>query len=268
MSAPAAIEKAPSPASAKSPFAWISAFVSSTIGAKYAIAVTGVGLVGFVVAHMLGNLQVFLGREMLNKYAEGMQNLGPLLWLARGGLLLLVVTHLGLALRLKQLSANARPVKYEYDNTIQASWASRHMVLTGLVILAFIVFHLLHFTAVGIVPARVTRSDGNVETVNLLHLKETYKAHGETKTRHDTYEMVIRGFRNPIVAIAYIIAQAILGLHMIHGTRSVFQTFGLHHTRWNELFTLASQAVSGIVVAGNILMPLTILCGVIGADVK
>jgi succinate dehydrogenase / fumarate reductase cytochrome b subunit len=251
-----------------SPFAWVSRFVNSTIGGKIIVALTGLALVGFVLMHMLGNLQVFLGREALNHYAKSLKDLGPLLWVARLGLLGVLVGHVALAIRLKQRSNFARPIRYQFENTIQATWASRNMVLTGLLVLAFIVFHLAHYTLGIVDTAAVKKPDGRVEYVNFLDLKETYTEAGETKTRHDVYAMTIHGFRNPFVAIPYVIFQILLGIHLLHGTRSVFQTLGINHPRWNHILTLMTQGLTGIIMAGNIAMPLCILCGVIGADVK
>ena len=110
------------------------------------MAVTGLGLVGFVIIHMLGNLLIFAGPDALNGYAEALKHNPGLLWTARSGLFLLFVVHIALALRLSMQNKAARPNRYVYEETIEATWASRHMLLTGLVLLAFVLYHLLHFT--------------------------------------------------------------------------------------------------------------------------
>jgi succinate dehydrogenase / fumarate reductase cytochrome b subunit len=207
---------------------------------------------------MIGNLQVFLGREMLNKYAQGLKDTGPLLWIARGGLLTVFLVHIGLALRLKLRSRNARPIRYQHEDTVQASWVSQHMVLTGLVILAFVIFHLAHYT-LGLVGSATTIIDSqSAGSVNFLDLKETYFDQGVAKTRHDVYSMVIHGFRSLPVSILYIVAQVLLGLHLLHGAKSVFQTFGLNHGRWNMPIRLATMATTAAIVVGNIAMPLAV----------
>src|SRR5439155_7865184 len=113
---------------------------------KSLIALTGLGLTGFVIAHMLGNLQTYMGRDKLNTYAKLLKDMGPLLWAARFGLLALLVLHVILSIRLKLLAYRARPIPYFHEQTIQSSIASRTMLHTGLIILAFLSFHLAHYT--------------------------------------------------------------------------------------------------------------------------
>src|SRR5207302_1710186 len=111
-----------------SPFHWISELLASSIGAKYLVALTGIGLTGFVIVHLLGNLQIFLGRDTMNHYAQSLKAMGPLLWIARGSLLVIFLLHIVLALRLKKLNLDARPVDYKYQRLVRATWVSRHMV--------------------------------------------------------------------------------------------------------------------------------------------
>ena len=120
--------------------------LSSSVGSKFLVALTGLGLTGFVYVHMAGNLLVFQGPAALNDYAQFLKDHAGLLWTARIGLVTLFIIHIGLALRLTIRNQAARPTRYVHEETVQASWASRHMALTGLVILAFVIFHLLHFT--------------------------------------------------------------------------------------------------------------------------
>ena len=228
------------------------------------MALTGLALTGFVIVHLLGNLQVFLGREAMNHYAQSLKELGPLLWIARGGLLTVFLIHIFLALRLKKLSLDARPVDYKYQRLVRATWVSRHMALTGLVILAFVIFHLMHFTF-GFI-GRVTDPDtGHV--VNYLDLKDADYKKKTGEERHDVYRMFIDGFRNIPIVTVYILCMALLGLHLLHGVRSMFQTLGLNHNKYNILFEAVGYAVTGVVVFGNIIMPLAVYFGLIGADV-
>ncbi|HEV3146816.1 MAG TPA: succinate dehydrogenase cytochrome b subunit [Gemmataceae bacterium] len=238
----------------------LSTFVNSTIGAKYTVGITGLLLVGFVIAHMLGNLQVFAGKEVLNDYAQWLKDHGALLWTARSGLLLVFVTHIFLSLRLKKRNLDARPIRYQYEDTVQATWASRHMVLTGLLILAFVLFHLAHFTFGWIDRVKETHNGHETgQVMNFLDLQEQYVENGATKTRHDVYAMVIHGFRNIPVSIFYIIFQFILGIHLLHGTGSVFQTFGINKPSFNNAIRYFSYALTAVIVGGNISMPLAIL---------
>ncbi len=129
----------------------------TSVGSKFLMSLTGLGLIAFVIVHMIGNLLVFAGRDALNSYAHMLKENGELLWLARGGLLTIFVVHVILGIRLTLANRAARPVRYQRDATVQASLASRHMLLTGLVLLAFILYHLAHFT-LGVVVSRRHRS--------------------------------------------------------------------------------------------------------------
>src|SRR5262245_25657755 len=114
----------------------------SSLGKKYLMALTGLALIGFVIAHMSGNLLIFAGRDALNSYAHALKDRPALLWTARTGLLAIFLLHVYLGLVLSLQNRAARPSRYVYEDTLHASWASRHMLLTGLVLLAFIVYHL------------------------------------------------------------------------------------------------------------------------------
>jgi succinate dehydrogenase / fumarate reductase cytochrome b subunit len=241
--------------------------IQSTVGAKFLVALTGLALTTFVIFHMLGNLQIFLGRDAYNSYAQALQKLGPLLWVARGGLLACVVIHLGLALKLKKRNLDARPQRYVVERTKKASLPSRTMAVTGLAILAFIILHLAHFTF-GLKPIATT-VDAKGEPINYRDLKdpEWKDPIHPNATRHDTYRMFIEGFRNPWMVGIYIVCQLMLGAHLIHGVRSAFQTLGLSSPKFDLLLDGLTWAVTLAVVVGNIVMPLSVLFGLIGADV-
>jgi succinate dehydrogenase / fumarate reductase, cytochrome b subunit len=231
---------------------WLFAALASTVGSKYIVALTGLALTGFVFAHMLGNLLIFRGREALNSYALFLKERGGLLWVARGGLLFVFVLHIRLAVGLKFRNLAARPTRYAYEDTVQASWASRTMIWSGLVILAFLIFHLLHYTF-GLAVATAPNGD------NFLELD--YHGH------HDVYAMTVYGFRNIPVSIAYIIAQVFLGLHLSHGVSSTLQSMGWAAPRWWRLIRGVGLTIALAVVAGNIAMPLAVMTGLVGADV-
>jgi succinate dehydrogenase / fumarate reductase cytochrome b subunit len=241
---------------------WLFAALGTTVGSKYIVALTGLALTGFVVVHMTGNLLLFRGREALNSYALFLKERGGLLWAARFGLLAVFVLHIWLAVRLKFRNLAARPTRYAYENTVQASWASRTMIWSGLVILAFLIFHLLHYTF-GLVVA--TAPDGK----NFLDLHESLRQTSphDPAQRHDVYAMTVYGFRNVAVSMAYIVAQLFLGLHLSHGVSSTFQSLGWAAPRWWRTLRAISLAVALAVVAGNIAMPLAVMTGWVGADV-
>ena len=230
---------------------WLLDFAKSTIGAKVVMGVTGVMLIGFVIMHMLGNLQVFIGPEALNAYGKMLHDLGGLLWAARFGLIGAVVLHILSGLRLASLNKAARPVRYVHETTVQASFSSRYMKLSGLVVLAFIVYHLLHFTLGGAAPD---------------HTSLTTKLSDGTEVK-DIYAMVVLGFQKPAVSISYIIAMILLGLHLNHGASSLFKSLGLRNSKYNNMLDKVGPALAITVVVGNCSMPIAILTGLIGSSV-
>lgn len=243
---------------------WIPRFFSSTVGGKYLVAVTGLALVGFVIIHLLGNLQIFLGREAYNRYAYGLKSMGPLLWIARGGLLAVFVAHIAVSLRLKKRSLDARPVPYAYERTKKASIPSRFMPHTGVLILLFVLFHLAHFTFGWIDRVRDRSLD---QTVNYLDLTWVDPADPLQTPHHDAYWMFIDGFRNVPVAILYIAMMLVLGMHLIHGIRSSFQTLGINSVKVNSAINLAADGLTIAIVLGNIAMPIAVMAGLIGESV-
>ncbi|HKB40785.1 MAG TPA: succinate dehydrogenase cytochrome b subunit [Gemmataceae bacterium] len=219
----------------------------SSIGRKALMAVTGLGLLGFVIVHMIGNFQVYEGPDALNAYAKMLREMPALLWVARLTLLLLFVAHIYLGITLYRENRAARPVGYVRFQYDQATIATRTMLLSGLVILAFVIFHLLHFTL------------GAVQPENFAG-----RHHFDHLGRPDVYAMVVRGFRNPVITISYVVAQLFLGLHLYHAVPSMFQSVGLKHPRYNPLIEKLGLIVALIIVIGNISMPLSILFGIIG----
>ncbi len=215
----------------------------SSIGSKVVMAVTGLLLLLFVLAHMLGNLQVFAGPEQLNAYAAKLQSLGPLLWVARFVILGLFLIHVAAALKVNAANRAARPDTYHFRATVQTGIAARTMLLGGLLILAFLVYHVLHFTL------------GVTDPEN-FHFTDP-------QGRHDVYSMVVLGFRQWPVATSYIVAQILLGMHISHGASSAFQTLGVTHPRLQWLKTGLGPFLGTLVVLGNVSMPLACLLGLV-----
>lgn len=223
------------------------AAAKSSLGRKMVVALTGLALLGFVIAHMLGNLQVFLGREALNAYAAGLKDLGPLLWLARGGLLVVFVVHVALALGLAAENRAARPQAYARPvGRVQAGAASRTMVASGTLVLAFVAYHLAHFTFGAAHPAH-------------------YGVGADAAGRHDVYGMVVAGFREPLVSGLYLLAMALLAFHLRHGIASTVRTLGLENPRWTPAVERAGQALAWMLFLGNASIPVAIVTGLVGA---
>jgi len=220
-----------------------SALYDSTLGKKYIMALTGAGLFGFVVVHMLGNLQLFLGPEPLNRYAVFLKSKPGLLWGARLGLLLLVFLHILTAVQLTLRNRAARPGKYDRSKPYRASYASRTLFLGGLALFAFVVYHLMHFT---------------VGTVDPSYLKLR-----DAANRHDVYRMTILGFSHPGVSAFYIACMAVLCLHLSHGVGSAFQSIGFKNKQTAVWIDRVSKILGVVVFLGNSSMPLAVLAGIL-----
>ncbi len=225
---------------------WVSNYAKSSVGAKHIMAITGLALVLFVLVHMVGNLLIYVGRDALNTYAATLKGNPLLLWGARLGLLTMVAIHIGAALRLTMMNRAARPQKYVRFKPIRSPFYSRVMPLSGLILLAFIVYHLLHFTVGSVLPD---------------HYAATEIVDGVE--RHDVYTMVVQGFQIPIVAISYIVAMVLLCMHLAHGVTSFFQSLGLEHPKYNRIFKYSGPAFATLIFIGNCSMPIAVLAGAI-----
>jgi succinate dehydrogenase / fumarate reductase cytochrome b subunit len=221
--------------------------VKSSVGCKYVMALTGLGLILFVLAHMAGNLLVFAGSDALNGYAQALKNNPVLLWGARSGLLAIFVLHVVLGLRLTLQNMYARGSRYVCEDTVQANWASRHMMLTGLVLLAFLLYHLAHFTFGWVAQAQIAEG-----------VRSNYLNLVDSAGRHDVYAMVLYGFRNPWITLSYLLAQGFLGLHLWHGGSSWFQSLGLNTPRYAGVVHRIGPLIAAVVVVGNCSIPLAI----------
>lgn len=230
---------------------WLARTLGSSVGRKMILALTGLALLGFVIAHMLGNLQVFLGPEALNAYAANLKSLGPVLWLMRGGLIVVFVVHVGLALKLAAENRAARPERYAHPGRVQSTPGARSMVVTGLMILLFVLYHLAQFTWGLTNPA-----DYNV-------VEAIQTATGPVN-RHDVYSMVVLSFQHPLISGIYIAAMACLALHLSHGVQSVFQSLGLNHPKYEPCLRKLGCGLALVIFLGNVSMPVAILAGLIG----
>jgi succinate dehydrogenase / fumarate reductase, cytochrome b subunit len=213
-------------------------FWQSTNGKKVVMAVTGVMMFGFVVGHMLGNLQMYEAPEHINAYGHFLHNLGELLWLERGVMLLAIALHITASIQLALRSKAARPIGYSRKEAINSSYASRTMYWSGPIVLAFIIFHLLQFTA------------------GYLHPQATF-------IQGDVYQNVVSGFQVWWVSAWYIFAICLLGLHLSHGLWSMFQSVGLAHPRISIYLRNAARAVALVIVLGYISIPISVLLGFI-----
>jgi len=234
---------------------WLLPFVSSSVGGKITVAVTGLGLTGFVVVHLIGNLKLFAGRDAINSYAEFLKSWGVVLWIARFGLLLFFLLHIATAVRLRKRAREARPIPYQRPATIQATLASRTMLATGVAILVFVLFHLAHYTFGWLATTTATElGTGAKVTANYLSLVDA-------SGRHDVYSMVVAGFRNPLIGLLYIVGQIALLTHLSHGISSTFQTLGLNAPRFQPTVKIAGYGLAAAIAFGNSLIVVAVWVG-------
>lgn len=215
----------------------------SSLGKKYVMALTGMILFGFVIGHMLGNLQVFAGPTQINEYANALKSNLPLLWGVRLMLLISVALHIVAGVQLAIANRRARPERYGKFKILDSTIANRTLIISGLVILAFVIFHLAHFTAGVVDPAYMTLRDA--------------------AGRHDVRSMMIKGFQNPFVSVFYVISVGLLCLHLSHGVASAFQSMGARNKKTERSFKRASQIVAILLFAGFASIPVAVLAGLV-----
>ena len=224
---------------------WIGSFYRSAIGKKAVMAVTGVFLFGWIFAHMLGNLKIFLGPEHMNEYAKWLRVMGApampnsaLLWIARVIMIVAVWLHIQAATQLTLMNRAARPVAYNQRDYVVGTYAARTMRWGGVIILLFIIYHLLHLT---------------------------FGAHVAPQTfiENDPYHNVVAGFQIWWVSAFYILANVALGLHLYHGLWSMFNSLGLNHAKFNPWRRYFAIAFAVIIAGGNISMPIAVLLGIL-----
>jgi succinate dehydrogenase / fumarate reductase cytochrome b subunit len=232
----------------------ITSLFKSSLGKKYLMAATGVLLFLFVIGHLIGNLQVFGPPELINQYAHFLRSKPLLLWSARLGLLVIVAVHIATAAHLALENKQARPVEYASPPTYGSTWQSRYMLGSGLVILAFVLYHLAHFTV--LLPGI-----NGVGDFRKLEVTLPGGANG-----HDVYAMMVLGFQVWWVTLFYLVAQAMLFAHLGHGLASMFQSLGFRdHVWWPRIQCFARTASIAIFI-GYAAIPIAIYLRVVGAD--
>ena len=211
-------------------------FWQSTNGKKVVMAVSGAIMFLFIIGHLLGNLLVFAGRETINAYAQFLHFDATLLWIVRGILIIAIILHIVATVQLALRNKRARPIGYSRRQAINSSYASRTMYWSGPIVLAFIIFHLLQFTA------------------GTIHPETTF-------IPGDVYHNLVTGFRVWWVSAWYIFAIILLGFHLRHGLWSMFQSVGLAHPRHTPALKKAAFVIAVLIVLGYISIPIGIMLG-------
>ncbi len=216
---------------------WLTAFVVSSIGRKVIVAVSGLLMFLFVTVHMLGNLQVFGGRELFNHYAELLRIEPPLLWTFRVGMLLMLIIHIITTVVLTLENRAARPVAYGRLDTIKATFASRTMIWGGILLASFITYHLLHLTF--------------------------GSAHPGLFDVHDPYGNVVGAFQNPATVAVYFVGLIALFFHLTHGFQSAFETIGVGDPKYLPIVKALGTALAVLIVLGYASVPVSVLLGIV-----
>ena len=218
----------------------------SSVGKKFLMAVSGFVLFVFVIGHLAGNLQIFLGREAINRYGHFLQTNPELIWPARLFLLVMVGLHIWAALKLSVENKAARPVGYAQYQPVSSSYASRTMLMSGLIIFVFVVYHILHFTV-------------QVRYLNLTG--QSFVDFTDPEKRHDIFKMLVVGFNNFWVSLFYIIGMALLSLHLSHGASSMFQSIGWKNRAYGSVLDKLARIGVVLIFLGYSSIPVAILCG-------
>jgi len=204
----------------------------TTIGKKLVMALSGAIIVGFVVGHFLGNLNLYLGPEALNGYAAKLHSMPALVWATRILLLFAFGAHIGSAYQLWRRNVAARGSHYKRRKDLATDYAARTMYWTGPILLLYLIYHLLEFT---ILPVH----------------------------SGDVYRNVIEAFQNPLISAFYIVGNLALGLHIFHGIFSAFQSIGVNHPRYNSYRRDLAIAISAVITLGNLSFPISVLTGIV-----
>ncbi len=211
-------------------------FFNTIIGKKAVMAISGIVLFGFVVGHLLGNLQIFLGPDVFNGYARTLRHLPALIWSVRILLLVMVTLHIWSSLHLAVTKSEARPIGYVKHASTSSTYASRTMYMTGPIIAAFVIYHLMQFT---------------------------FGVGGTAFEQFDAFGNVINGFRVPVVSGFYVIAIGLLCLHLRHGLWSIFQTLGFDHPRYMRSAKTIAAILALVIFLGFISIPVAVVLRII-----
>jgi succinate dehydrogenase / fumarate reductase cytochrome b subunit len=211
--------------------------LKSSIGLKFVMAITGLGLLGFVIAHVTGNCLIFLGEDAINDYGRSLRKMPFVLWPARAALLGMFLAHIWAVLKIRRINLRSRQIPNVSHNQVQSTLQSRTMLLTGFLLLGYIIYHLMHFT-------------GGLFIVD-----------PDDHARLDVYAMVVKSFQSPLVSVLYIMAMCLLGTHLSHGIESALKTLGFSEPRYNRQVQTISRLIAAIIVLAYVSIPLAVMGG-------
>ncbi len=216
----------------------------TSLGRKYLMAASGAVMFLFVVGHLVGNLQVFLGAEAINRYGHFLQSNVELLWPVRLSMLAIIALHIWSATSLTLENRAARPQAYEQWQPSAATYASRTMMWSGVIVAVFIIYHLLHYTVM-------------VQSINLTG--RDFHTLTDDKGRHDIYRMMVLGFQQPVVSAFYVVGVGLLCLHLSHGISAMFQSMGWKKRGYGECLDRGGKWFAALIFLGYSSIPVAIL---------
>ena len=219
--------------------------IKTTVGLKVLMGLTGALMMTWVTVHMLGNLQIFFSYSGINHYGQLLRTLPEALWAERFVMLGIVIVHFYSALELSARNRAARPIDYTEIQFIGASFASKTMLVSGLVVGSFIIFHLLHFTGAVFNPEYNTFHDPT------------------TPEWHDVHRMVVSAFQQWPIALTYLVGVLLAAIHLSHGAQSWFQSLGCSNEAWSPLQERFAWAISAVLFLGFASVPLAVWSGLL-----
>lgn len=215
---------------------------ANAVGRKVLMAVTGLFMLLFVIAHLAGNSSIFAGREALNSYAEHLHSLGPLVWLSRIVMGTMLAVHLFFGIILTMENSDANPEKYAVSRHLKANFFSQTMIWTGLLLLGFLVYHLLQFT---------------------VRITPDITAEAAAQRPGDVFGMVVNSFGSVAIFGVYIAAMLALFCHLSHGIQSLFQSLGLASSRSLPKFSTVGKVLAVVLLIGYCMIPVSIITGIL-----
>jgi len=218
-------------------------YFESSTGKKFLMAFSGAILFLFIIGHLAGNLQIFEGQNRINAYAVFLRQLGEILWLVRIILIAMVAVHIWTSVQLTIENKRARPIAYENKRYIKASTASRTMFWSGIIVLGFIIYHLLHFT--------------------FLKVHPQYSHLVDAQGRHDVYSMMVLSFQRWPISLVYIVCVFLLCYHLSHGISSMFQSLGFNSNRTRHPLSVWGARVAWLIFIGYAAIPAAVLAGIV-----
>lgn len=220
-------------------------FVENPVGKKIIMSISGLLLLLFLIIHLIGNSTIYIGPDGINAYAKGLHSLPPVVWIFRIVMLLIFAFHIYFGIKLTLENRNAKPDGYAINKSLKSTFGSRTMIWTGLIVLIFLIYHLLHFT------------------FQIIHPHFIASQHLDYLGRPDVFKMIVVSFQKTSITLIYAIGLIALMFHLTHGVQSIFQTLGLNNDRFLPKIKVFGLLLAAIILVFYIAIPTVILTGIV-----